>query len=97
MTSVGRAGFITSLYVVMVPLIGMLAGKKPGGRLWAGVALAVGGLYCISSAENGGLNQGDFLMLGSALAYALQILAVERCAALCDSAALCAVGFCFSG
>ena len=44
-TSVGKAGFITALYIVIVPLLGLLGGKQVGGRIWAAVALAVAGFY----------------------------------------------------
>lgn len=46
-TTAGKAGFITALYVVLVPLCGLALGKKPGALVWAGVALACAGLYLL--------------------------------------------------
>lgn len=60
-TSAGKAGFITALYIVLVPVFGCFAGKKPGRRVWLFVALAVAGLYliCFTGGEGFSLEGGD--------------------------------------
>lgn len=79
-TTAGKAGFITAMYIVLVPLLGLFLGKKPGLTVWFGVALAVMGLYllcCVSAAQ---INIGDLLILGAALAFAVQITLIDRLA-----------------
>lgn len=77
-TSVGKAGFITTLYIVLVPLIGIPLKKKTTPLLWAAVALAAAGLYFLSIKEGFRIETGDILLLLCALCFALHILAVDR-------------------
>ncbi len=73
-TSAGNAGFITALYVVIVPLLARFAGFRPGWAVYAGAALATAGLYLLSFDGEVQLTQGDSLVLGSALFWALHML-----------------------
>jgi drug/metabolite transporter (DMT)-like permease len=84
-TPPGRAAFLTGLYVVLVPLLAPLVGaRRPDGRTWAAVALALLGTLALTSPADGaavaGAGIGDLCMLGCALAFAVQILAVDRVA-----------------
>jgi drug/metabolite transporter (DMT)-like permease len=72
-TTAGKAGFITSLYVVLVPLLGLLLGHRSGLSLWLGVALTVGGLYLLSVTESFTIARGDLLVLSSALFWAIHV------------------------
>jgi drug/metabolite transporter (DMT)-like permease len=86
-TTVSSAGFITGLYVVFTPLLGLLLFKTQVGRLvWLGVALAVGGLAMLSGIGAGD-PLGDLLVLLGSAAYSLQIVLMERYAPRHDAVA----------
>lgn len=88
LTTVASTGFITGLYVVFTPLIALALFKTPVPRpLWLGVALAVAGLLLLSGVP-GGSSLGNALVLASALAAALQIVAMERLAPRYDARVL---------
>jgi drug/metabolite transporter (DMT)-like permease len=88
LTTVSSTGFITGLYVVFTPFIALTAFGTPVSRaLWVGVALAVAGLLLLNGAP-GGSATGNALVLASALAAALQIVALERFAPRYDPRAL---------
>ena len=76
-TTVGKAGFITALYVVFVPLLGLFTGKKPAKKIWLCTALAVAGLYFLCMNESLRLTRGDTLVLICALLFAGHIMAVD--------------------
>lgn len=77
-TDAGKAGFLTSLYVVLVPVIGFFLGKKPTINVIISIFLAVAGLYLISCVGTATIRISDLMLLGSALAFAVQITLVER-------------------
>lgn len=77
-TTVGKASFITALYIVIVPLLGGLLGKKVPALVWAGVGIAVVGIYLMCIKEQLTLALGDLLVLFCAVAFAGHILAVDR-------------------
>ena len=88
LTTVTSTGFITGLYVVFTPVLALLAfGTRVPGVLWIGVALSVVGLLLLSGAPEGSA-VGNALVLGNALAQALQITAMERFAPRYDARAL---------
>jgi drug/metabolite transporter (DMT)-like permease len=72
-TTAGKAGFVTSLYVVLVPLMGLFLGHHSGPSLWLGVALTVAGLYLLSVNESFTIARSDLLVLGSALFWAIHV------------------------
>jgi len=73
----GKAGFITAMYIVLVPIIGLFLGKKSGIVIWISVALAVAGLYliCVKGAFH--INAGDLCLIFCAIAYAGHITVVD--------------------
>ena len=80
-TTAGKAGFITALYVVLVPVAAwLLFRKNPGRIIWLGVVLAVFALYLLCMPAGGGftLQSGDLLVLGCAVAFTGQILCVDH-------------------
>jgi drug/metabolite transporter (DMT)-like permease len=77
-TTAGKAGFITGLYVVFVPLLGLLVGQKTGRYVWAGALIAAGGLYLLSAKGMVGIDPGDGLVLLSALFWAAHVLVIGR-------------------
>lgn len=76
-TSVTNSGFITGLYVVLVPVICAFAGHRYGGGVWVGVIMAVGGLYLLSVHGALEVNFGDILTLASAFFWAFQVIALS--------------------
>jgi len=76
-TDAGKAGFITAMYIVVVPLLGFFVKRKPPKTALLSVLLAVGGLYLLSAVGVSQINKGDVLLMGCALCYAFQIMAVE--------------------
>lgn len=88
-TTVGKSGFITALYIVIVPLMGLIIGKRPKWNLWVAVVIALGGFALICLIGNGfQLSVGDLLVLISALFFAAHILAVEKFASDVDGVLL---------
>ncbi len=77
-TEPGKAGFLTAMYIVLVPILGLFLKKVPPKSTFFSVALAVAGLYLLSWAGTAAINVGDLLVLSSAFAFAVQILMVER-------------------
>ena len=77
-TTAGKAGFITAMYIILVPILGIFLGNHPSPMAWVSVGLAVGGLYLLSCVGVSSVNIGDLLLLGCAMAYAVQITLVDR-------------------
>lgn len=80
-TTAGKAGFITALYVVLVPVTAwLLFRKNPGRIIWLGVAVAVAALWLLCMPAGGGfqLQGGDLLVLGCAVCFTFQILCVDH-------------------
>ena len=76
-TDAGKAGFITAMYIVLVPILGIFRKQKPPKVIWFSVLLAVAGLYLLSCLDAAGINKGDILVLGCALAFAVQITCID--------------------
>ena len=98
-TSAGKAGFLTALYVVLVPLAGLLVFKvHPGRIIWIGVALAVAALYLLCVPAAGfRVEAGDLLLICCALCFTGQILGVDRYAPKVNGAALARDEFLVTG
>ncbi|MCR5156494.1 MAG: DMT family transporter [Butyrivibrio sp.] len=77
-TSVAKAGFLTALYVVFVPIISFFFGRKFDNKLWICIALSVVGLYMLCMKGRFYLEMGDAMMVLSAIGFSVQILAVSR-------------------
>lgn len=100
-TEAGKAGFITALYLLLVPVFGLALGKKAGWRIWAAVAAGLAGLWLLCT--QGGLDgwrtvgRGDWLLLGCAAAFAGHILLVDRFVGKTDPLELSALQFAVCG
>lgn len=92
-TSVGKAGFITALYIVLVPIFGLFLHKKVGRLVWAGLLFAVAGLYFLCIDGQFTVGRGDLLMLLCAAVFAVHILVVDHFAPLVNGVALSCVQF----
>lgn len=76
-TAVGKAGFITTLYVILVPILGFFFKKRVSGRIWVSVVVAVVGLYLLCVKQGFVIDLPDVYVLLCALAYAFYIIAVD--------------------
>lgn len=83
-TDAGKAGFLTAMYIVLVPVLGLFLGKKPPKSTVFSVALAVVGLYLLSCMGVSEINKGDLFLMGCALAFAVQITCIDRLAGNLD-------------
>ncbi|MFN3956795.1 MAG: DMT family transporter [Tepidimonas ignava] len=92
-TSVSNAGFITGLYVVLVPLLLALGGRRVAAPVWLAVALATAGLYLLSVQPDASIAPGDWLQLGGALLWAVHVLLVGRYARRHDALRLAVVQY----
>jgi drug/metabolite transporter (DMT)-like permease len=92
-TTAGKAGFITGLYVVLVPILGMGWGYRVGPGGWLGVGLAAAGLFLLSAVEGMSIGIGDALVLLSALFWALHLLVIARWARRVDPIRLALLQF----
>ncbi|WP_455381153.1 DMT family transporter [Salinispira pacifica] len=90
-TSAGKAGFITGLYVVLVPLIGGFIGRGSDAGRWIGAVLATAGLYFLSVGESFTIAPGDVLLLLCALFFAAHVLLIDRISRSIDPILMSAV------
>ena len=81
----GKAGFLTALYIVIVPVIGIFLKKKPGIMVPISVVIAVVGLYCLSCVGTTQMSSSDLVTLLSALMFAIQITFVDKFAGSVDA------------
>lgn len=92
-TEPGKAGFITAMYIVLVPVLGLFLKRRCGIRVWISVALAVAGLYLLSCVGVTRINIGDLLILGAAAAFAVQIVLIDVLAQSLDGIRLNCIQF----
>ncbi len=92
-TSVGKAGFITALYILLVPLLGLLFGKRVSRRVWIAVAIAVLGMYLLCVNEGFSIAFGDLLVMVCALLFAVHILVVDYFSPRVDGVQLSCIQF----
>ena len=76
-TSVGKAGFITACYIVIVPILGLFMKKKCSPFIWAAVAMALVGLYLLCITDGFSIGKGDILVLICAFLFSLHILIID--------------------
>lgn len=88
----GKAGFITSLYIILVPLAGLLFGKKIKPWVWVSVFLAVVGLYLLCASDMS-IGKGELLVLGCSLAFAGHILVIDKVSDRLDGVRLSSMQF----
>lgn len=77
-TTVGKAGFVSALYIVFVPILGIFLKKIPGVKIWISVALSAVGLYLLCMTEGFRLSTGDTYVFICAVTYAVHILVVDH-------------------
>ena len=92
-TTPAKSGFVTALYIVIVPVLGIFMGRHVRSVLWIGLALSLTGMILLCVQTDLSVNIGDLFTLGSAFMFSCQILLVARCAASLDALKLSAVQF----
>lgn len=96
-TSVGKAGFITALYIVLVPILGIFLKKKVAPAVWMGVVLGAVGSYFLCMTESFTINSGDLLIFACAVCFSFHIMIIDYFAPKADGVALSCIQFWFSG
>lgn len=95
-TDAGKTGFITTLYVVIVPILGLFLKRKVKPIIWGCIALAVVGFYLLTMAGSGSgftLATGDFFVLLCAFAFAVHIIVVDHFIEKCDGIKMSSIQF----
>ncbi len=92
-TTAGKAGFITGLYVVLVPIAGLLFGQRSTMFIWAGAVLSLTGLYLLSITDGFHLAAGDKLVLVCAVVFTFHVLFIAWLSPLMDSFLLAIIQF----
>lgn len=92
-TSVTNSGFITGLYVIIVPLLGLALGHKTGMGTWLGASLAVAGMFLLSVGDNFQVASGDWLQLAGAFVWGVHVLLVGFFASRHDAIRLAVIQF----
>lgn len=96
-TTAGKAGFITALYILIVPILGLLLGKKVGKKVWIGVAFAVVGMYLLCIKEGFSISKGDTLVMLCAFVFSIHILLISYFSPRVDGVKLSCVQFAICG
>jgi len=92
-TTAAKSGFITALYIVMIPVIGLFMGRRTGKLVWLGVGISLVGLCLLCLQDDLRLNIGDVITLLCALVFAFHIIVIDRYAGEMDSILLSAIQF----
>ncbi len=93
-TTAGKAGFLTALYVIMIPVIGVFIRKKSDWQIWCASLVSVAGTWLLCADDTMNINNtGDILMLLCALFFAFQFIAIAKFAPQADALQLAAVQF----
>jgi drug/metabolite transporter (DMT)-like permease len=96
-TTAGKSGFVTALYIVLVPVIGRFIGRRCTPLIWLSILIAVIGFYLLCIKENFSVNRGDLITLGSSFMFAMHILTVDRFSPKCSGVQLSCIQFLFAG
>ncbi len=96
-TSVGKAGFITALYIVIVPVLGLFFGKRCGLKIWLGVFIALVGFYLLCMTGGFALERGDLYLLCCSLLFSFHILVIDHFSPLVDGVKMSCIQFLVSG
>lgn len=94
-TTAGKAGFITAMYMVLVPICGLFFGRKPGGKTWAAVVVALVGMYllCLYGSGIQNLSKGDLLEMLCALGFTAHILVIDHFSPKVDGVKMSCIQF----
>ncbi len=96
-TTVGKAGFITTLYIIIVPVFGLFLRKRVPGRVWIGAVLAAIGMYLLCMTESFAIGKGDALVFVCAILFSIHILVIDYFSPKTDGVALSCIQFFTAG
>ncbi len=96
-TTAGKAGFITGMYVVIVPFLGIFLGHRTGVSRWIGAGLSITGLYLLSIRGGFSIEKGDFLVFLSAFFWASHVIIMAVISSKVDTLKLAAIQYLFCG
>lgn len=96
-TTVGKAGFITACYIVIVPVLGLFLKQKCGPFVWAAVAMAVIGLYLLCIKDGFSIGTGDILVMICALLFSIHILVIDHFSPMVDGVKMSCIQFLVCG
>lgn len=96
-TTVGKAGFITALYIIIVPIMGIFLRKRVPGKVWIGAALAAFGMYLLCMSERLALSRGDTYVFLCAILFAVHILVIDHFSPKADGVELSCIQFLTAG
>lgn len=96
-TTVGKAGFITTLYIILVPVMGVFLKKKVSGKVWTGAVLAAFGMYLLCMNERLSLSRGDAYVFLCAVLFAIHILVIDFFSPKADGVELSCIQFLTAG
>lgn len=92
-TSVGKAGFITALYIVIVPILGIFLKRRCGWKVWVSVLIALVGFYLLCMVGGFSLEKGDIWLLGCALLFSVHILVIDHFSPMVDGVKMSCIQF----
>ncbi len=96
-TTVGKAGFITACYIVLVPVISLFLKRRCHPRIWVAVVLAAAGLYLLCIRDRFMVGKGDLLVLVCAFLFAVHILVIDHFSPVVDGVKLSCIQFLTAG
>lgn len=96
-TTVGKAGFVTALYIIIVPILGIFLHRKVSVKIWIGVVIALCGLYLLCMQGSFSLQKGDFLVLLCAISFSVHILVVDYFSPRTDGVKMSCIQFLVCG
>lgn len=96
-TSVGKAGFITALYIIIVPIMGIFLKKKCSVKVWVGVVIALAGFYLLSVKDGFVLEQADIYLLCSSVLFSVHILLIDHFSPKVDGVKMSCIQFFVAG
>lgn len=96
-TTVGKAGFITTLYVIMVPILGVFLKKKVPRIVWLGAVMAAAGMYLLCVNEEFRLGSGDGLLFVCAAIFSIHIMLIDHFSAKVDGVEISCLQFLVAG
>lgn len=96
-TSVGKAGFITALYIILVPILGLFMKKRVGLNIWISVAIAAVGMYLLCITEDFSVGRGDFLVFLCSIGFSLHIIVIDYFSPRGDGVVISCVQFFTAG
>lgn len=96
-TTVGKAGFITTLYIIIVPILGIFFKRRVPVVVWIGAVIAAIGMYLLCVTEGVSINQGDILVFGCAIIFSFHIMVVDYFSPKVDGVILSCIQFFISG